>query len=585
MTLPKNLSLSDINIIDTISDSKKSTVSLVSVCDSAELAVLKQYHTGASMDFFNHLRQLHSNYLPEIYQIWEENGDICLLEEYLSGKTLSAIFDANIRLRESDVTHYMQALCLALRSLHTATPPIIHRDLKPENIMITDNGYLKLLDFDAAREYKRDQTQDTILLGTKEYAAPEQFGFTQTDERSDIYSLGIVFSELLEHAGVSSAYTKKAHKIIDRATMFDPDRRYPDTVTLQADIERLKKSFLNTYWPFIGASIAIIIISIITLVTIFSTNDVDIPTISDNSYQYEPAPPSPDAEHIASRPTTSPTPTPTPTLTPTPTPTPTPLIGPVHVASLSDSYEYTDIYDEYRVAARIISATRPYLYDGIAVSTNEHDGFYTSRQETVIGKDYNTVRFLQAYPRDLYFSDVNMEGGQYLNGITICPFDESTHTDGRMDYLPESAYTHHYGNVVSISADYLQTLEPGYYTITIRMTGFHFSYYLVVHAEDDKIDNFRPEVFNWISYYSSEKQNDVLFFVGNTPYTIKDIRINSIVLDESCYELIDDGYGILFHPDFLEQYTDRGTYILIITMQNGKEIGVRIINTSHYAEQ
>ena len=152
MTLPKNLFLSDINIIDTISDSKKSTVSLVSVCDSAELAVLKQYHTGGSMDFFNHLQQLHSDYLPEIYRVWEENGDICLLEEYLSGKTLSALFNAHVRLREPDVTHYMEALCLALRSLHTATPPIIHRDLKPENIIITDSGDLKRLDFDAARE-------------------------------------------------------------------------------------------------------------------------------------------------------------------------------------------------------------------------------------------------------------------------------------------------------------------------------------------------------------------------------------------------------------------------------------------------
>ena len=74
----------------------------------------------------------------------------------------------------------MRKLCDVLKSLHTLTPPIIHRDLKLSNIILTSENLVYIVDFDTARYYESGQEQDTELLGTKEYAPPEQYGFGQS---------------------------------------------------------------------------------------------------------------------------------------------------------------------------------------------------------------------------------------------------------------------------------------------------------------------------------------------------------------------------------------------------------------------
>ena len=97
----------------------------------------------------------------------------------------------------SDALAIMRKLCDVLKSLHALTPPIIHRDLKLSNIILTSENLVYIVDFDTARYYESGQEQDTELLGTKEYAPPEQYGFGQSDARSDIYALGIIFNRLL----------------------------------------------------------------------------------------------------------------------------------------------------------------------------------------------------------------------------------------------------------------------------------------------------------------------------------------------------------------------------------------------------
>ena len=76
-------------------------------------------------------------------------------------------------------------------------PPIIHRDIKPSNIIITAYNRAVLLDFNAAIYYSCQSTEDTILLGTQGYASPEQYGFGSSSPQTDIYSMGILFRELL----------------------------------------------------------------------------------------------------------------------------------------------------------------------------------------------------------------------------------------------------------------------------------------------------------------------------------------------------------------------------------------------------
>ena len=76
-------------------------------------------------------------------------------------------------------------------------PPIIFRDLKPQNIMVDRTGQIKLIDFGIARSFQPGKAKDTTLLGTPGYAAPEQHGQSQTDVRSDIYTLGVTLHQLL----------------------------------------------------------------------------------------------------------------------------------------------------------------------------------------------------------------------------------------------------------------------------------------------------------------------------------------------------------------------------------------------------
>lgn len=234
------LSINDIDILTAISDSPKASVYLASVKESAKLVVYKELKCKSIAALYWKIEELKSIFFPEVYGVWEENGNTFLIEEYIPGETLAEKVEQGCFFSEEELSRYMLQLCEALLVLHRAEPPIIHRDLKPDNILVTEEGSLKLLDFDAAREYDEAQSRDTVILGTKEYASPEQFGFTQTDVRSDIYSFGIVFAELLKNTNTTVSFAKKCQKIIDKATMFDPDKRYPSTEILYKELCGLK---------------------------------------------------------------------------------------------------------------------------------------------------------------------------------------------------------------------------------------------------------------------------------------------------------------------------------------------------------
>lgn len=130
---------------------------------------------------------------------------------------------------------YMVELCKGLQLLHAHG--IIHRDIKPANIMISFDGSLKIIDFDISRFSSADAPHDTTILGTAGFAAPEQFGFTQTDNKSDIYAAGVLFGfmmtgQLPDRRAITGPYAK----IIQKCTMLDPEDRYPSVQALQLDI-------------------------------------------------------------------------------------------------------------------------------------------------------------------------------------------------------------------------------------------------------------------------------------------------------------------------------------------------------------
>ena len=156
---------------------------------------------GARFDFLaesNILKNLDHRMLPRIVDIFEDESAVYIVEDYVKGITLQAFLDRETRVEETRGVQWFLDLCDVLDYLHRQAPhPIIYRDMKPANIMLQPDGMLKLIDFGIARTYKQESGGDTACIGTKGYAAPEQFGTAQTDARTDIYSLGVTMYHLL----------------------------------------------------------------------------------------------------------------------------------------------------------------------------------------------------------------------------------------------------------------------------------------------------------------------------------------------------------------------------------------------------
>ena len=144
------------------------------------------------------LRRLRHANLPMVSDEFTIGDRNYLVMEYVPGSTLQQMLDrGDGPFPESRILAWANQLCDVLDYLHRQEPPIIFRDLKPANIMIMADDRLKLIDFGIARLFKPGQRQDTMLLGTQGYAAPEQYGGGQSDARSDIYALGATLFSLL----------------------------------------------------------------------------------------------------------------------------------------------------------------------------------------------------------------------------------------------------------------------------------------------------------------------------------------------------------------------------------------------------
>lgn len=161
-----------------------------------------------------------NKHVPVIYEYWKEASVLIVIEEIVQGNTFDIVLNDKSMPEKEKLALFLELL-EGLRFLHSANPPVIHRDLKPSNIMFTDKGEVKILDYDAAKIYKADNTGDTTNLGTAGMAAPEQYGFMQSDPRSDIYAVGKMLAEAFPD-------NNKIRKIAAKASSFDPADRYAD---------------------------------------------------------------------------------------------------------------------------------------------------------------------------------------------------------------------------------------------------------------------------------------------------------------------------------------------------------------------
>lgn len=183
------------------------------------------------------LRRLDAGPMPRFLAEFKNDQMRCVLREYVPGETLQQLASSRSFSPEEVIGVGLQ-LCDQLRQLHSQDPPIIHRDIKPRNVVLRPDGTAVLIDFGIARVHSNSQS-DTVAFGTQGFAPPEQYGFAQTDARSDLYSLGILLNWLLcRKTRLPSKRGSRLEKVIARCAAFDPRDRY-------ADAGRLRKALLS----------------------------------------------------------------------------------------------------------------------------------------------------------------------------------------------------------------------------------------------------------------------------------------------------------------------------------------------------
>lgn len=198
---------------------------------------IKKELINYNIDVYKLIQTINDKGIPKVYEIIEYNNKLYVVEEFINGNTLQTILDSKGILTEEVAIKYVTELCEILDKIHSLETPIIHRDIKPGNIIIDNDGRLKLIDFDVSRIYKDGENMDTFILGTQGYASPEQFGFEQTDCRSDIYSVGVLINMLtvgkLHRVQLNEG---KLKGIIEKCTKISADERYNTIAELREDI-------------------------------------------------------------------------------------------------------------------------------------------------------------------------------------------------------------------------------------------------------------------------------------------------------------------------------------------------------------
>lgn len=189
-------------------------------CTLDEKMYIKRTYSEDKREIFYALQSLNSNHIPKISEvIFDENTTV--IEEYIQGKSLGELIESR-QFTHKSAHKLIKQIFETLSVLHYNS--IIHRDVKPDNIIVDENKNVWLIDFGIARFYDSSAYKDTERLGTVGYAPPEQFGFSQSDFRSDLYAAGVTIEEIGAAAKLSpnSSIMKAARK----CRQFDPSHRY-----------------------------------------------------------------------------------------------------------------------------------------------------------------------------------------------------------------------------------------------------------------------------------------------------------------------------------------------------------------------
>ena len=215
------------------------------------------------MEILQKLTDMGLTGIPKAYRIFEENSGVYFLREYIEGTPLSQMVLQKGGIQERELCRISIKICRAAEQFQKLEDPMIHRDIKPENIVITHGGEVAFIDFGTMRSYKKDSQRDTFVVGTRGTAAPEQYGYNQTDQRTDVYAIGRTMLYMATESYeldqiLECGVNRELKKIIKKACSFEPDKRYADAAELGRVIEKCQENNKKNGYKKAGAVVGLI---------------------------------------------------------------------------------------------------------------------------------------------------------------------------------------------------------------------------------------------------------------------------------------------------------------------------------------
>ena len=238
-----------------LADTQKCKTILSRNTDTNEIVVFKVMDKHG-LDVYDRLKDLDNSNIVDVMDCFLHEDKCVAVEEFVNGKRLCDVLQKNIPVEV--IVDYVRQICNGLKEVHNKN--IVHRDLQPKNIIVDRHNHITIIDFDIARIRKEEADSDTEFLGTVGYASPEQFGFAQTDKRSDIYSLGVLIGDMVkpyaktvrevseeEIVYTGTSLTLEEHKIVERlvkmsrkCTEIAPEKRYKSIEEIEKKLKYIK---------------------------------------------------------------------------------------------------------------------------------------------------------------------------------------------------------------------------------------------------------------------------------------------------------------------------------------------------------
>ncbi|MCR5331703.1 MAG: serine/threonine protein kinase [Lachnospiraceae bacterium] len=530
-------------IITTLAEHERSRV-CIALDSSDHPVILKKYSEKTPLSLIRRIAGIDSPYFPKIYEIAEEGEGLRVVEEYIEGTELGRLLHER-RLSENEACSFMKQLIEALHILHKMDPPLIHRDIKPANILITPDMKLKLLDFDAAREWHDDdRSSDTRLLGTVGYAAPEQFGYSQTDCRTDLYSAGIVCSQICENSDLAEDKRRRLKSFTDRATMFDPVERFQSAEEMAEALENAADDNDRGEAAFN---------------TVHTATENPSATENQSATENPSAPESlPDAKRRKKA------------FFVLPVIAACLLIGIkvfLGLSSRSTSFYDLDVLpDEYSyksIRPRLFN-----LYDDPNSAEMRYPGLIPVNESS---SGPPVILFSKKTPRSFLFYDYRLEDKSYGVFLDRYSSDESTIED-RLTVRSRSDLKLQNG-ILCLPVEFLNRLKDGTYKLRIESgEDYKWEYRLVIKDADHDDPAYPLMIPAPIQYYSTSIRNDVLFTFCNTGSKLAQINCNGERISKRHRIMTKDGYGVVLPAGFFENTdTSSGKIELEFIMKNGKK--------------